>query len=529
MADGGHHNRHHSHHGAHYFWEPPRLRKSRPEDEQEMHEDWLELVGDLIFVACLYKLGNTAKYCGWNGLLATIPIFFTVWRGLLWITQYVNGIDTDDILRLLQIAMVLLGTFIMVLNINDGSEEGYQQCVVHDLYAYGFLVGYVVSRLAVISLYVVAYINICDRREFILRFIVTVGVAAVVATAWTVLAPVVPLSAFINGGGSGSDEDEWQTLAGSASGPVPAPAPGEDEYVLARPGLLLAGYALCFVIEQANFIEIALARCGVFNPPRFILLHIAHWVERRNVFFMICIGESMMALLVEQLSLSSFSRTKNFQCLSFLICFGIALLNYNTQPHKIDCHVIRVSGRRAMLQNYSYWFLNYFAFLVGVGLKLELYILANGSPGDHRVMAAHETWNELKCVMVLGVALMLSQLLLTANDVLQKGERSWATTQKKVKLIVRILLALGHCGWYFYCLAVGRDRDLIMIDCWIHLALILPAIFIDLELHKVMKRMRETQRSQGEASPTAESKAPLAQAAALTGDAAGEAKANSSH
>merc|ERR1740129_1115789 len=115
--------------GIRYFFEPPVLRKEKPADETGMFEDWVEFVADLIFVAFLFKLGNVMKYCGPSeGVLITLGLFLTFWRTMQSMLQYIDAVKSDDLARLLFMALILLGMFQMALNVNEGSNEGYQSC-----------------------------------------------------------------------------------------------------------------------------------------------------------------------------------------------------------------------------------------------------------------------------------------------------------------------------------------------------------------------------------------------------------------
>merc|ERR1711894_162047 len=99
-----------------------------------IHEDWKELLQDLVVVAMLLKLGSTLKYCGDSpeDFWSVANIFIAVWFNSYYLDDYVNKINSDDSFRNIMLFGMILGTFVTTMAIQD-SPDAYDADVGHCL------------------------------------------------------------------------------------------------------------------------------------------------------------------------------------------------------------------------------------------------------------------------------------------------------------------------------------------------------------------------------------------------------------
>ncbi|HUA43963.1 MAG TPA: low temperature requirement protein A [Solirubrobacteraceae bacterium] len=131
--------------GGTFRFEPPRLRTTGEPDEGR-HATWFELFFDLVFVAAVSQLGTAlAGEPTATGFARFAALFVVVvWAWVLY-TLYANRFDTDDLVFRLAKSGAMLCIAAIAVNIRQ-AMEGRGGTV-------GFATGYVVMRVLLIALY----------------------------------------------------------------------------------------------------------------------------------------------------------------------------------------------------------------------------------------------------------------------------------------------------------------------------------------------------------------------------------------
>ncbi len=131
--------------GGTFRLEPPRLRTTADPNEQR-HATWFELFFDLVFVAALSQLGGALAVDPSAPVFARFAALFVVvvWAWVLY-TLYANRFDTDDLVFRLAKSGAMLAIAAIAVNLHQ-AMDGRGGTV-------GFAAGYVVLRSLLIGLY----------------------------------------------------------------------------------------------------------------------------------------------------------------------------------------------------------------------------------------------------------------------------------------------------------------------------------------------------------------------------------------
>ncbi len=131
--------------GGTFRFEPPRLRTTAEPDE-ERHATWFELFFDLVFVAAVSQLGSAlAREPSAAGFARFVALFVVVvWAWVLY-ALYANRFDTDDLVFRLAKSGAMVAIAAIAVNIRQ-AMDGRGGTV-------GFAAGYVVLRLLLLALY----------------------------------------------------------------------------------------------------------------------------------------------------------------------------------------------------------------------------------------------------------------------------------------------------------------------------------------------------------------------------------------
>ena len=132
--------------GGTFRLEPPRLRTTADPDEQR-HATWFELFFDLVFVAAVSQLGRALALDPSAAVFGRFAALFVVvvWAWVLY-TLYANRFDTDDLIFRLAKSGAMLAIAAIAVNLHQ-AMDGRGGTV-------GFAAGYVVLRSLLIGLYV---------------------------------------------------------------------------------------------------------------------------------------------------------------------------------------------------------------------------------------------------------------------------------------------------------------------------------------------------------------------------------------
>ncbi len=131
--------------GGTFKLEPPRLRTTA-DPYEERHATWFELFFDLVFVAVVSQLGRGLARDPGAVVFARFAALFVVvvWAWVLY-TLYANRFDTDDLIFRLAKSGAMLAITAIAVNIHQ-TMDGHGGTV-------GFAAGYVVLRALLIGLY----------------------------------------------------------------------------------------------------------------------------------------------------------------------------------------------------------------------------------------------------------------------------------------------------------------------------------------------------------------------------------------
>lgn len=126
--------------------EPPRLRTTADPTE-ERHATWFELFFDLVFVAAVSQLGAALARDPSGAVFARFSALFVVvvWAWILY-TLYANRFDTDDLIFRLAKSGAMLAIAAIAVNLRQ-AMAGHGGTV-------GFAIGYVVLRAFLLALYI---------------------------------------------------------------------------------------------------------------------------------------------------------------------------------------------------------------------------------------------------------------------------------------------------------------------------------------------------------------------------------------
>ncbi len=141
--------------GGTFRLEPPRLRTTADPHEQR-HATWFELFFDLVFAAAISQLAGALALDPSAAAFARFTALFVVvvWAWVLY-TLYANRFDTDDLIFRLAKSGAMLAIAAIAVNLRQ-AMDGRGGTV-------GFAAGYVVLRWLLIGLYVRARSHVSGR------------------------------------------------------------------------------------------------------------------------------------------------------------------------------------------------------------------------------------------------------------------------------------------------------------------------------------------------------------------------------
>jgi low temperature requirement protein LtrA len=223
--------------GGTFRLEPPRLRTTG-DPREERHATWFELFFDLVFVAAVAQLGGALAVDPSGPVFARFAGLFVVvvWAWVLY-TLYANRFDTDDLIFRLAKSGAMLAIAAIAVNLHE-AMDGRGGTV-------GFAAGYVALRALLIGLYVRARRHVDGQGRRLTKTYI-VGYSATTAL-WLI-------SIFV---------------------------PGPFRYAL-------------WVVAMAIDLAIPTRAWAVLKGHSVV---ISHLTERFGTFFIIVLGESVVAVV----------------------------------------------------------------------------------------------------------------------------------------------------------------------------------------------------------------------------------------
>jgi len=446
------------------FWSKPRCRQKSPNDTPHVHEDWVELLGDLIIVAAFVNLGTCLAYGGPQVLFPIVVMFLAVVKAPDVMSQYINRFECRGLVHLLVFSVVLFGTFMMALSINDTTHHGHQEWYMPREYVMTFMLGFAVSRFGLIVLMLMAAVCAPAARR-------AQGLQAVCFSI---------------------------SLCGAVFGTCFLE---ESEIAV---GIV---YAACILMEMVS------TEIFMFSPTKWVKANgfawpnLAHASARTGIAAMISLGEAVLQILIADFSPESFQIHVRFALLAFMICYCIAMQFFDAQPDAHEYQRMRKKyKRRDIIARIVQPVLLFSLFLVGVSFKVLLAVIlktvqkddsssdshaSEQRDGHHRLLGSSELhlsaerWyeNMSDACFLFAVSICVCQLLLIFVRLLRDGfRRSVKTRRGRAKLTVRLLFALAHAA--IGCISVlsevfgSLDYGVGSVEC--HLFLLAPEILMHL-------------------------------------------------
>jgi low temperature requirement protein LtrA len=307
--------------GGTFRLEPPRLRTTG-DPREERHATWFELFFDLVFVAAVAQLGGALAVDPSGPVFARFAGLFVVvvWAWVLY-TLYANRFDTDDLIFRLAKSGAMLAIAAIAVNLHE-AMDGRGGTV-------GFAAGYVVLRALLIGLYVRARRHVHGQGRRLTKTYI-VGYSATTAL-WLI-------SIFV---------------------------PGPFRYAL-------------WVVAMAIDLAIPTRAWAVLKGHSVV---ISHLTERFGTFFIIVLGESVVAVVAGVAGFELTIASWIVGALGFVIALCLWWIYF-------DLADTSVVGRGALGLVYVY---SHFPLLAGVaafGEGTKLAIAQAGQPS----LAAGTRW-----------------------------------------------------------------------------------------------------------------------------------------
>jgi low temperature requirement protein LtrA len=147
----------------------------RPRDEEGRSATTLELFFDLVFVVAVAFAANALHHglgenTIWEAIIRFAQVFFAIWWAWMNFTWFASAFDTDDVPYRLTIFVAITGALLLAAGVPDAFENGDFTLAT---------IGYVVMRLALVSLWLRAAHSDVDHAATAYRFASGVSLAQV--------------------------------------------------------------------------------------------------------------------------------------------------------------------------------------------------------------------------------------------------------------------------------------------------------------------------------------------------------------
>jgi low temperature requirement protein LtrA len=152
----------------------------RSPDEEHRTATPLELFFDLVFVVAIAQAGSALHHSLAQGhimqaVISYLAVFFAIWWAWMNFTWFASAYDPDDVPYRLAVFVELTGALILAAGVQRAFEQGDYTIAA---------TGYVVMRLALVTLYLRAVRSDPERRVGSLRYVVGVSACQV---GWVLL------------------------------------------------------------------------------------------------------------------------------------------------------------------------------------------------------------------------------------------------------------------------------------------------------------------------------------------------------
>ena len=309
----------------------------------------LELFFDLCFVVAIAQAAAqlhhaVVEHHVATGVVSFLMVFFAIWWGWMNLTWFASAYDSDDTWYRLVVFVQIAGVLVVAASI---------PAAFNDHVFTGVVLGYVIMRLAMVSLWLRAAAGDPDRRRTCLRY---AGGIAIVQVGWLL----------------------WLLVPSAAQ---------------------LPSFLLLMVLELAVPVWAERAKATPWHPH--------HIAERYGLLTIIVLGEGILAIFL------AFQASGEAERTSDLVLTGVAGVIivcsmwwlYFSKPSASTVSHARLafeagSARRAFLWGYGHYFIFASAAAVGAGLAAAVDLVGRDDPTD-----------ELAVVIPLALFMLLVALL----------------------------------------------------------------------------------------------------------------------
>mmetsp|Transcript_8215 Transcript_8215/g.10734 ORF Transcript_8215/g.10734 Transcript_8215/m.10734 type:complete len:577 (+) Transcript_8215:116-1846(+) len=387
------HNNDHNH-GDHSdgesmpFYVAPRQRQRWSDDQHAPHTDWGDIFFDLFYVAAAYNLGNLLREDpSARGLFYVVGCFFpimSIWMNKMYYASRFYVVD-DIFHRLFEVAS-LVPLASAVLHIRTVPILSDQEHNV-DMFAFSLCItiahAFTLARSVEIitcqklfhtdGLYEEAYRN--SRRD-----LVSVGVPTLFHLAAAIYSGTQYYGYNEGDDGSPKYAGESRTLAAAADDPKYGYAQETDVAIFLNLAGALSGTIILLIIVFVVF-------GGWFGrtvdfQQQFVPMNIDYCIHRYGEWIMLLLGESVLSLLIVDLS-EGFDYYMTFFG-GIITVILLEYLHFQSQPHDPDQHAQRRSRAAGFFFTCMMWVYSASLIILGTSYKMFLFEFVYADAAEER-------------------------------------------------------------------------------------------------------------------------------------------------
>ncbi|KAL7564133.1 hypothetical protein ACA910_021108 [Epithemia clementina (nom. ined.)] len=385
------HNNHHTHHHHHHhhgsssgkgmpFYRPPRQRQRWSDNQLAPHTEWGDIFFDLFYVAAAYNLGNLLREDpSPRGLLYLVGCFFPIMG--IWTSKMFYAARffvVDDIFHRLYEVATLMPLATSVLHIQTVPILSDLKNNI-DMFAF------------TLSISIGVFLNLLRSAEIIIcqHYLQTDGLyPEAYYSSWRDIIWGLPFfcfsllatiySAIQYYGNSSNDDraaadmkydDNHRVLAAGQSDAATEPGSEDDVAIW----LSLFGPS-SIVVVLFVYVIFVFNRPTRDNKKYSVPLNIDYTIHRYGEWIMLLLGESVLSLLIVDLS-EGYDYYKTFFS-GVITVILLEFLHFRSQPHDPDNHALRRSHYAGFVFTTVMWAYSTALIVLGTAYKMFLFEFA---------------------------------------------------------------------------------------------------------------------------------------------------------
>mmetsp|Transcript_5788 Transcript_5788/g.11297 ORF Transcript_5788/g.11297 Transcript_5788/m.11297 type:complete len:556 (+) Transcript_5788:49-1716(+) len=389
---------HHGHGGGEMpFWAPPRQRQRWGEAQHDVHNNWGDIFYDLFFVALAYNLGNQLKEDPtWQGFLYFCGCFLPaigLWHAkLYWDARFIN--EGDMVHNILELLIYLS----LASAVQHVRPVAILSDVENNVDMFAFCLSLVLSHVLLIgrAIEVIVCVEVFHTKSLHEE----AYYAMIKDLIWYICPALFYLAATIYSGIKYFRSSE-QSPYGEEPYAEKSLEEGNDHRVLAGDSssfystgsesdtavwIVLAG-AICSLVVLLNVFTLWMvwAKRADRMTKEFVPMNIGYGVHRYGEWTMLLLGESVLSLLIVDLS-DGWSYYQTF----FTGVLSVVLLEYlhfRSQPRDPDEHALRRGALNATCFSTIMYIYSIALVVLGTCYKMFLYEFVFENAGDRRFLS----------------------------------------------------------------------------------------------------------------------------------------------